>query len=267
MRTARLAALALAFARVSAPASAQDTHTHTGTHTHEQHVASLHFTHPLIAESVSPDTKLRVDFSRPEPSADVTWELEAEYAFTRAFSVEIGTHYESESHEFGHTHVFAKFANYSLGDRGVLLGFGLGVGIPSSSSEEMVPDSHTHDSHEDAYEIEPFINAGLKRGNWETAGWMRYTHGFATDEAPASDRVSYNLVTLLHATALIQPLLEVHGVAVGNDAAPESASVTPSLRLVPFKGKGLAIGAGVSFPIAGSREYDSRLALSAFWHF
>ena len=62
-------------------------------HTEADHHQGLHFSHPLIAESVSPDTKVRIDYDfadlGPDASAH-TLGLELEYAFHRAFSIEAG---------------------------------------------------------------------------------------------------------------------------------------------------------------------------------
>ncbi len=61
--------------------------------------ADLHFSHPLIAESVSPDTKVRVDYffrsvaAEGGDVAESTFRLESEYAFHRSVSVEIDLPY------------------------------------------------------------------------------------------------------------------------------------------------------------------------------
>jgi len=271
MKAGRAAALALALGPIGTPALAQETHEHGYEHTHEEHIHSLHFTHPLIAESVTPDTKVRLDFARPRPAAGQEWELEGEYAFSHRFSIEVGASYESLADDFGHSHVTAKFANYSLHERGILIGFGAGAALPilsaSHSEEEPGADPVEEAEHEDAWELEPFVNLGLKRGDWELTGWAKYSHAFATDDARARNWGSYNLGVLLHATTVIQPLLELHGIAIGDEATPESSSITPSLRFVPLRGKGLALAAGVSFPLSDEREFDSQLAASLFWHF
>ena len=122
------------------------------------HKQGLHFAHPLITESPSPDTKIRLDYIFKEiegehhgegdedeeggESKEHTLQLEAEYAFSRNFSIEVGVPYtfvdpddgESEDH-FNNIEVGFKFATYIFEEYGLLLGGGLELGIPSGDDE------------------------------------------------------------------------------------------------------------------------------------
>jgi len=285
----RAAILTAALLAPAVPAAAQE-QAQTGGHVHEgeaapQH-AGLHFTHPLVAESVSPDTKLRLDFGRRDlgGEAESEMELEAEYALHRSFAVEVGVHFEPAEGRFGETHVIAKFANYAFEGAGVLLGYGMELGLPTGAAhghgglegpehehlegeepqvEEPAPD-------ENVYEFAPFLNAGLATGSWEVSAWTRYA--IPTNQVEPADRgpeLRYSLSALLHATPRLQPVLELSGAAGlgGPSADRETVALTPGLRIRPFLDQPLVVGGAVTVPITDERAFDSRFLLSAFWHF
>lgn len=106
-------------------------------HAHGGHHEGLHFAHPLIAESVSPDTKVRIDhrfFEFPDGDNENSGVLEAEYAVTRSFSVEAGIPYSYTATEAGNAEILLKFANYAFEEAGVLLGYGIEFGFPTNGT-------------------------------------------------------------------------------------------------------------------------------------
>lgn len=85
-------ALAVVLLFIPGPATGDEVHSHGVAPAHHP---GLHFSHPLISESPSPDTKVRLDYffqhvdSNDEKADQSTLRLEAEYAFHRTFSVSI----------------------------------------------------------------------------------------------------------------------------------------------------------------------------------
>ncbi|MFB6239985.1 MAG: hypothetical protein ABEJ46_00160, partial [Gemmatimonadota bacterium] len=165
------------------------------------HHAGLHFSHPLFTESVSPDTKIRTDYNYLDLGAEEgtkhEFGLGVEYALSRNFSIEAGVPYSASDEALGFTSVSLKFANYALEEQGISLGYGVGVGLPTSGS---APEETHHGEEEqgghghaartsssdvmsappaprlnggtgvhsvlgrDFYEFEPFFNIGWKSG-------------------------------------------------------------------------------------------------------
>lgn len=82
---------------VSSVAIAQDLDDHD--HDHE----GLHFSHPIVSESPSPDTKMRVDYGftditeNDEELSQNGARLEAEYALHPSFSIEFEVPYRWQS--------------------------------------------------------------------------------------------------------------------------------------------------------------------------
>lgn len=129
---------------------ATEHHEHEAEHRGGHHHEGLHFTHPIITESVSPDTKLRLDhrfFDFPDGDVEHSAQLTGEFAFSRIFSVEAGIPYSYSATAFGNADITFKFANYGLEEAGIVLGYGLELELPTNGSpEEATPDiEHEHE--------------------------------------------------------------------------------------------------------------------------
>src|SRR5205814_4677669 len=134
--------------------------------------SELHFSHPLIGESPSPDTKIRIDYFfnklRDEERIDEhTMRLEMEYAFSRSFSIEMNIPYTKHRSDDGqhashidNIEVSFKFANFALKERKVLLGYGLNLELPSGNDRISIGSNHI-------VTIEPFFALGYKRDRLE----------------------------------------------------------------------------------------------------
>lgn len=148
IRDPRVAVLSLALAVATTGVARAQEQEHDEAHSHERestHHAGLHFSHPMIAESVSPDTKIRVDhqfFDFPDGDEENSGVLEAEYAFHRSFSIEMGLPYTYTQTAFGNLDVAFKFANYAFEGAGLLLGYGVEVGFPTNGSPA---EDHEHE--------------------------------------------------------------------------------------------------------------------------
>jgi hypothetical protein len=135
--------------------SADDGHSHTK--------KGLHFSHPLISESPSPDTKIRLDYfffdveGESEEGEEEegggfkehTIRLEAEYAFSRNISLEVNVPYtfidpdegQGEDH-FNNIEVGLKLASFIFEEYGLLLGGGIEFGIPAGDDEKGIGSDH-----------------------------------------------------------------------------------------------------------------------------
>ena len=236
-------------------------HEHDEEHEHGQarrgasgHHAGLHFSHPLVAESVSPDTKIRLDhqyFEFPDGDRENSGVLEAEYAFHRSFSVELGLPYTYTQTEFGNLELALKFANFALEEAGLLLGYGVEVGFPTNGDPEAEePDAEPGSVHgatgptagadvartptpagsvpgarfstggggvagtlgTDEYELAPFVNLGFKRGGWELVGWLIFEIPFRQEEQEeVATELGWNASILYEVMPRLQALLELDG--------------------------------------------------------
>ena len=139
---------------------------HDDDHDHDHgHHGKLHFSHPLIVESPSPDTKVRFDYfynRREEDSerfSDHEGRIEAEYAFRPEFSIEVNVPYNFRRRQgmptVGHPdnmEVSFKFANFHFAEHGLLPTYGLSFNLPTGSDTAL---GTTH-----VVGIEPFAGLG-----------------------------------------------------------------------------------------------------------
>lgn len=253
-----------------------------GQHSHEKnsgesdHHLGLHFSHPMFTESVSPDTKMRLDYQLQHPGPNSETELESEYAFSRIFSLEAGVHYDPIETSIGNTHLLFKFANYPLEEQGVLLGYGLSLDLPTGSGhghgKSINPDQEPADHHhaENIYQFSPFLNAGIKTGNLELVGWSLFNiptnHAHPED---ATTSLDYNISALYHLSSRIQSLVELTGTrqlsGVSNNG--NTLHVAPGLRAKLLKDTPLILGLGMRIPVTKERSFDNQVQVTAFYHF
>lgn len=296
-----LAGATLALAPGSLRAQGGHGHSHGPGDGHDHE--GFHFTHPMIAESVSPDTKIRLDhqlFEFPDGDTEHSGVLEAEYAVTPGFSVEAGIPYSYSAGAFGDAELLLKFTNRALEASGVLLGYGIGLGLPTSGGSAQdgghgdghhgarVPSSMTpegpvrfHTSSggvkaslgSENWELQPFLNVGVQTGRLELVGWGLFGVPFGPEaRSGVSTEVGWNVSALLHASDRVQPLLELDGSSAvnGPEVGEDVVHLSPGLRVRPFGDRRLWLGTSVSFPMASGAEqepFDLRWQTSLFWHF
>ena len=241
-------------------------------HIDDGHSHGLHFAHPLFSESITPDTKVRFDSGR-EWEAEGTaseLELEAEYGFHPAFSIEVVAPYHfvrpdagpNES-GFGNVELALKFANFAFEDKGLLLGYGLEVGMPTGDDATGIGSGHI-------WEIEPFLGIGFMTGNWELVNRTRF--GIPINQDPGEEvetELHYDFSALYHLSPRLQGLLELNGLVglSGDEAGEGIVALSPGIKVAPFAGRPLFfVGLGGSFPL-GEEELDARLKLAFFYHF
>lgn len=252
---------------------AQDSHSHN--HDEPGNHTGLHFVHPLFTESISPDTKLRLDYQFQYPGTASESELEGEYAFSRIFSIEAGVHYDPVETSLGNTHLLFKFANYALEEKGILLGYGLSLDLPTGNghghgtgvSHEQEPGDHHHE--ENIYRVSPFLNAGLKAGSLELVGWALFNiptnHAHPED---ASTSLSYNISALYHLSTRIQSLVELNGIQrLSGVVSGNNLFLSPGVRIRLLKSTPLLIGLGMQVPVTENQNTDTRIQASVFYHF
>lgn len=255
----------------------QPSHAEGEGHSHS-HGEELHFTHPLIAESPSPDTKIRFDvFSfdldgEEESGSETELRVEAEYAFFPSFSVELGVPWvsvdpdgEAGVSNLGNVGLGFKFANFAFADKGLLLGYGLELGLPTGDDDKGIGSSNI-------LEIEPFLSLRYKQGRFELVSFLEFgipTNQDEEKEQEVETELGVNLSLLYHASHRVQVLLEIDGERVlsGEEEGEESWNLTPGVKLRPVARSSLLLGVGVGFPISGEEEFDTRLVGSVFYHF
>ena len=214
---------------------------------------------------------MRLDYARAweaEANEDEI-EFEGEYAFHRSFSIEVGVPYAFVAPDAGETRsgfdnveVALKFANFAFENHGLLLGYGLGFGLPTGDSASGIGSDRI-------WELEPFLSVGWRRGSFELVGWGRF--GIPTNLEAGDDvdtELRYDISVLHHWSRRVQALVELNGETSLGAPAPGDGvlSISPGLKVAPLAGRPLFVGVAGSFP-PGDEELDARVRFSLFYHF
>lgn len=246
--------------------------TAAGQHHHEE---ELHFSHPLIAESPSPDTKIRFDyfyrrFRNGEREGEHTPRVEFEYAFRPTFSVETNVPYtfrnvegEARVSHFDNIEIALKIANFHLREHHVLLAYGVSFELPAGSDTRGIGSSHI-------FEAEPYFGVGVKRKKVEVVGFSSVS--VPTNKKPTDDEATtlgYEVSFLFKPRPAIQPLIELDGQTqlAGARSGRTVVNVSPGIKFRPFGSEHWQVGAGIGFPITNTHEFRARFVASAFYHF
>lgn len=234
----------------------------------------IEFSHPMVTESPSPDTKLRVDFvERAKPDSTLTSgtvRLEGEYAFQPWVSLAVTVPFEwrgagADPRRSGiaSTEVALKLASFALADRGLLLGGGLSSEMPTGSDANGIGSSHI-------VGMEPFADVAMRRGSLELVTLASYSESTRLRAGDSRDRDwSANFSALWHLTARTQGLVELdtRRALAGSDGGSQVTCVSPGVKLVPLHDRGVMFGASLRIPISTSRDFDRELLLSTMYHF
>jgi len=290
-----LATISIA-AGVGVPDALAQDHDHDDDQAEQSH-SGLHFAHPMIAESVTPDTKIRLDhqlLDLPDGDKINVGNFEAEYAFSRSFGIEVGLPYSYTDSDFGNLEVALKFANFEFEDSGLMLGYGIEFGFPTAGEiheeEEPLPavrsggfdgsplasfrassqSSSGGGIGEAEWEIAPFLNIGLKTGDLELALWGFLEVPFSQDEGEEIEtEIGYNLSALYHASPRFIALLELDGTGgvSGHAVGEDVINLSPGIVFQLQPDGPLMIGTSIGIPLSNQEDFSTRWTTSLFWHF
>jgi hypothetical protein len=235
------------------------------------HKKTLHFSHPLVSESPSPDTKIRTDYLYMNLTEDDlkmhTFVVEAEYAFFRWLSLEFDVPYTILSNEMtlsrlNNIEVGIKYANFTFEETGLLLGGGIELGLPTGSDETGIGSSTV-------WEVEPFLDFGYKNEGFETVGFAKFGFPVNGGEEEADLEFGWNLSFLYQITNHIEGLVEFSGEKVngGEEDGFTTTAVIPGIKIKPVQSINLKVGFGYIIPITDEKEINNSSILSVFYHF
>jgi len=240
--------------------------------------SELHFSHPLVAESPTPDTKVRFDYffaSVPgkdgHPGVDRhTLRLEAEYAFTPWLSLEVNAPYtflrqkETENTDrIGNLEVALKYANFALAERGMLLGGGIEFGLPTGNDNKGIGSNHV-------IQVEPFLDFGYQHRDFQIVSFLSFGIPFNKNGQDEADvELGWNLSVLYHLIAKVEALVELDGQHIigGGEDGFFAVNISPEIKVIPFGEEGLQLGVGISLPLAEDKEFHAMSVFSIFYHF
>jgi len=260
----------LIIALLITPLTGMKAQEHEEDHEHDH----LHFSHPLVTESPSPDTKFRLDYigartSSPTGIHENTFRLEGEYSFNQSVSLAIVTPFISRTAPaaerasgLGNIELSLKAASLAFGDRGLLLGGGLSAALPTGSDRKGIGSAHI-------IELEPFVDAGYKRNALELVGLATLSSTFRRRAGEEAERnLTFDFSTLYRIQSRLEGLIEVTTARalIGPESGIQQTFVAPGVKVYPFTNRKIMFGASVE--LGTGVVHDTRaLLLSGFYHF
>lgn len=248
--------------------NAQEANDHD--HDHDQ----LHFSHPLVTESPSPDTKIRVDLIRTQTNGtgglrENSIRVEGEYAFNHNVSLAVIAPYISRTAPaaerasgVGNVELSLKGASFAFAERGILLGGGLSAAFPTGSDAKAIGSSHL-------VELEPFLDAAYKMDALELVGLASLSSTFRRRTGEEAERnLTFDFSALYQVQPRIEGLIEVTSARalVGPESGLPQTLVAPGIKVYPFASRKIMFGGNVAFGTGDVRDTRS-LLLSGFYHF
>jgi hypothetical protein len=236
-------------------------------------VGHLEFTHPLITESISPDTKIRLTFFNNklvQNAVSQIFDFEVEYSPVENFSIHLDLPYtflhpevSSMVTNLDETELTLKFSDLAFADRKVLLGYGISFGLPTGNQLKGIGSSHIWD-------ICPFISAGKKWQKWEWTTYFMFT-------IPSNQYLNENLQSILEfrMTAIYHFNNRWGGLMEAGNEQPLSHfsskennnDLTEGIIYRPDPEKPWIISVGVRHPLFRNDEIKFQGVASLFYHF
>jgi hypothetical protein len=236
-------------------------HSHEDTdHDH----GTLHFSHPILTESPSPDTKLRFDVGSTLTGSprDNAATIEGEYAFSPMVSLSVvGTHAwqsgdATDLERSNAIELAIKGASFAIAQRGMLFGGGLGLEIPlnagRSGAGEKEPAS-----------LEPFADWALEKGALQIVTMAAYSTTIRETDREQRFRLSGS--ALIAATKAVEILGEIEFADAISKEEAATVRLAPGIKVRPWDERELSLGVSVPFGIANSRSRS--MLVSMFYHF
>ena len=251
---------------------AQHDHDHGEDDEDGHHHAPVHFSHPLFTESPSPDTKLRFDYLRAPLAHDLsenTFRVEGEYAFSQNMSIEANIPFSSVSSNgvrtsaIGSGEIALKLASFIAAERGILLGGGIGFGVPTGNDGKGIGSDHL-------VEVEPYVDLGYMHEKMEFVTFASYRFTTRRNSGEEEEKSFGAAASLLyHLDPRFESLVEVETRrlinAEGSDDQIVNAAVGVKYHVNRIRA--LVVGIGGRIPVTTRREFQSEIIVSALYHF
>ena len=264
-------------------------------HLHHHHggtdAGALHFTHPLVADSPTPDDKIHLGY-RFDAGEDLDvhmLHLHAEYVIAPALSLSVGLPYsqEDDGHEresgVGNLHLGIKTANMAFADHGIVLTAGFAVVAPTGDDD--IGGHHGGDH----WTIAPLLGGGWRDEDWELVllasfaipvdrgdgdddhdtdmgmGMMAMDHEETHEPA---DSLGFNAALQRHLPGGWSAVVELAGdsVLAGDDAGDTAVEAILGAQVHPPTWPGIGLGAGVAIPLEDSQR-EVGVVATAMWHY
>jgi len=232
---------------------------------------SLHFLDPLIGETPTLETSLRLDhrFRNRAAGTEHTLGLTAEYAFNDWLGFELGVPYAfldpgdgPSRSNLGTIEIGLKFAPFIFPAEGLAFGGGLEIGLPTGDESKAIGSNRE-------WELEPFLNAGWQVRGLQMTAQLSFGIPMNQSEEEADEvdlEIGFNLAFLYPLSPKFTPLLEFDGKGVAKGTDNKTViNATIGFLSAPFENEDIKLGFGLGAPLTSDENFDVRTIFTVFY--
>ena len=232
----------------------------------EGHDHGHYYTHPVLNESPTPDTKLqaRYIFVSADEEDEHEIEVHGEYALSQTFSLEIALPFvkHDDEIEMGNLHGGIKIANFAYEDAGITLTTMLLFEAPTGDSEE-----GGHHGGDD-WTVGIHIGGGWKNDVYEFIAFTGLENPISTEEESENSWSTHASLLRHHNDFLALVFeLEYDRVMNGHESGEDSGFFTAGAVFKPQTKAHTEWSIGLSVPITDGHEADFRFICGGLIHF
>jgi hypothetical protein len=233
----------------------------------------LEFSHPLVTESISPDTKIRFTYLNTKINSLITSQtnvLELEYAPVPGFSIHLDVPYStlkqrgtSSFSNLDNIELTFKFANFAFARHNVLLGYGIGFGLPTGNDNKGIGSNHI-------LNIEPFLNGGYMWRKWEWTAYFTFSvPTYQRENESIQSSLQSRVTALYHLNNYWQLVSEFGNERDISRSSNQNSNydLLEGFKYFPFGHVPWIIGAAVREPIGTNSDLNFQWLLTLFYHF
>ena len=171
------------------------------------------------------------------------------------------SHGSSSQSDFGNVVFGIKMQNDAFADDHVLIGYGLGLELPTGDSSKGI-------GSDDLYSLLPFYSIGYMEDSFQIITSGRFGLPLSSEEYDADDATfDFGTSFLYVVSDEFRPFIEIDGDVMleGDHSGDTVVNLSPGFRYKIVEG--VDIGAGVSFPITSREHFDLRAISSLLFEF
>ena len=234
----------------------------------------IYLTTPLHTQNPLPKKKVKLAYYNLDIDEGTTQKdkdklkLELEYKFNKNFGVNLQVPYTwVEKTKKGKTtdydnlddvELSLNFANYAFEDNGVVIGYGLGLGIPTGDEEKYAGSDHL-------WRIMPFVNVGKAYDKVEVIAHVNLVLNANENGTNVEDAIEYDLSLLYKLHDNVKALVEFNGDSLLDGDDHTVIDISPGLKYVSDDHWEVAVGA--SFPLTDDEHFEHEYTVQFLYFF
>lgn len=227
---------------------------------------------PIVTQNPSIKTKIKAAYVNSK-SYDGTYDkdknklkLELEYKVNKHVGLNFQLPYtslEKTKRKTGKTEDYdnvdnleltLKFANHAYGDKGMVIGYGLGLGLPTGDDNKSIGSDHD-------FRIKPYVSVGKAYDKVEIIAHTNLVFNQNGNSTDVDNSIEYNLSVLYKFSTTVSALVEFNGDSQIEGDKHTVINVSPGIKFTGDKHNSpyWEVALGTSFPLTDDEHFEHEL--------